>query len=126
MLCSKKKKDFLTLNESDSNILRIDRLIWLVHINQITEEGFSAIWWGWVIDTCKCRNMRETYRTEGNLIICWDHPHACGPLDRGSQVRWDAGDLWRTFPHRKKWSIVLMHKKVRGDVESRNCMIINR
>ena len=50
----------------------------------------------------------------------------CGPPDRSSRVRWDAGDPWGTFPHEKKWSIVLTHKKVHGDVESRNCMIIKK
>ena len=70
--------------------------------------------------------MREISGAECNLIICWEHPHVRGPPDRSSWVRWDAGDLRGTSPHEKKWSIVLTHKKVCGDVESRNYMIIKR
>ena len=87
----------LTLNKSDSDILRVDRCVWLVHIDQITEERFGTIRRSGHVDTCKSSRVQEASGAKNYLVIFWGLPHTCGPLDRGPGVRGGAVDLRRTL-----------------------------
>ena len=99
----------LTWYEPDGDILRINRLIWFLHIDEITDKHFCSVWGEVPKESCSVGKLTWTKQ---NRDIKGDVAHKVHPLHWSSWVG-------RSASH---FSIIWLqcHKKVSGDGESGN------